>query len=263
MSQKNTLAKEWIKKGESVCRTQNYQKAGKNWYRIYGEDLLQVVTFRGIPERVDDVVYNREPSVALIVFSLFESIPWVSVPIMGTKREIIPNILPSVLLSGQSPNRFLGTAFEAEQMVKLGLPFLDKIETHIHLAALLESYDRIGGAVQMNDPHKLIPYLLSGQIQKVYSVIDSIEKQNQQAHQDNCRRMPGYDEEMMHLKMIQQLSPLLSIRENLQAANIHAIVAQLRDNYNRNIDFLYHMGLDCCKNQLTDDDLYERIKGHL
>ena len=263
MSQKDTLAKEWIKKGESVCRAQNYQKAGKNWCRIFGEDLLQVLTFQGIPERVDDVVYNREPSVALIVFSLFESIPWVSVPIMGTKREIIPNILPSVLLSGQSPNRFRGTAFEAEQMVKLGLPFLDKTETHLHLAELLESYDMIGGAARMNDPHKLIPYLLSGQIPKVYSVIDAIEEQNQKAHLENCERVPGYDPETMRQKMVQQLSPLLSIRENLHAANIHAIVAQLRDNYSRNIDFLYHMGLDGWKNQLTDHDLYERIKGHL
>lgn len=233
-----------IRIGERYCRERGFVKCGANWYRCYGNGLLQVVTFNGLAERTSNSSYLREPSVALGIRSLYGRIGWIDIPIMGTRRDIIPEIVPILLIPEQELLSIGTSANSVELMFDYGFPLLDKIDTHKKLVDLLEHLDmRESHTIRVNDSNKVIPYLLSGQFEKALACIDAIEQQNLQAYAVNCNTMANYDSKMQRKKMYDQIDPYLFIRKCFDSHNLTDLVEILQSNYQSNVDRLSEMGI--------------------
>lgn len=247
-----------IRTGEQCCLEQGYVQCGANWYRCYGQGLLHVVTFRGPPERKS----SRKQTTSLEIYSLYDWIMWVDLPIMGARRDVIPGISPSVLVceSVMSPEE--DVAHNAEVMIDHGFSFLNKIDTHAKLADFCEYLDgKTPGGGRKNDNKKIIPYLLSGQSEKATAVIDAIEQQNRQAHETNCRMMlKSYDPEIQLNKMFARLRPYLSLRDSILARDASCAVEILQINYQKNVDYLSAMGICVPDNHLTNRELVQLMQ---
>jgi len=235
MSPKN-VKKQYIAEGERHCRELGYTKCGANWYRCYGQGLLQTVTFQGVPERVNDTAFTREAAVLFEVYSLFNELLWIPFPIMGKRRDLFPHILPSAFLLNMPCKDFLGTAYEAECMNTHGFSFLNQINTHAQLAAMLE---KLGAS----NSEKAVPYLLAGELQKSIDCINEIERQNMNAyHQERLRKTDAENEQELQ-KILSKLQPLLALREGVYKRNSAEIIRILSDNYQTNVEHLLNMGI--------------------
>ena len=242
MSTAPNILKQYITEGESNCRELGYTKCGANWYRCYGQGLLQVVTFQGIPERVNDVVYSREPTVLFDVYSLFDKLLWIRFPLMGKRRDLIPRFLPSAILQNAERKAFLGTAYEAECMNTCGFALLNRISTHAHLAEMLEKFTAFDfGSVP--NCKKVVPYLLSCEFQKSIDCINAIEKQNMSAYQQERMRNPNADNEQQLQKILSRLQPFFALRDGLLARDLAGITVILQNNYQVNAEYLLNMGV--------------------
>ena len=252
-----------IQIGERYCREHGYVKHGANWYRCYGQGLLQVVTFNGLPERISDSSFLREPSVALSIRSLYDWIKWINIPIMGAKRALIPGIVPKLFMHEQELLSVSTSASDAELMVDYGFPLLDQIDTHTKLADLLEYLDkRNSHAVIANDPNNVIPYLLSGKHGKVLETIDAIEQQNLHAYAINCSTIANYDSEAQKEKMNNSLYPYISLRESIAFPDVANILAMLQSNYQANVDYLSGIGIPIPANCASHAELITLMNMH-
>lgn len=250
----------YIRESERNCQARGYVKCGANFYRIHGQDLLQTVTFHGIPGRTTDEKASFQPSVAFAVHSLYASIFWINIPVERARHDLMPNILPSTLVDNADGKAFLGTGHEAVCMNDAGLPFLDETVTHAQLAQFLEEKNRQEeGHIHMNDGNKVVPYLLSGRRQDAMNVIDAIEKQNQQAYMHNCKMSNGYDPVLQKQKMDAKLAPLRCLRENIETQNRQGILDYLLANYQENLHRLEAMGVTVPDRHLTDQELLDLI----
>lgn len=258
MSASMNSARAYMRAAEQNCRKRGFVKCGANWYRLHGQGLLQVVTFNGIPERTTDASFSYKPTVAFVVYSMYDHIPWINFPVSRARRDVIPNIMAGVFASKAADASFLGPDSEAVYMNELVFPFLDEMITHNQLADLLEAADRWkGGRVRMNDRNKLIPYLLSGKLPEVVGTINAIEVQNQQAYLLNCKTVKSYDPIAQKQKMKAELAPLISLRENILSQNEQGIIDLLLSDYHKNICRLEEMAIPVpaqykCGNDLLD-----------
>ena len=244
MATSRTTSKKYLQPAQRECQLRGFVKIGANWYRQHGEALLQVITFNGLPQRITDINYKNQPSVSFIVYSLYEQIPWINVPIMQARRDVIPNISASVFFHQSTDVPFLGPEYETQYMINSVFPFLDELNTQEQFAAFLENIDRWEyGKIRLNDRKKIVPYLLSGKWQQALDVIDAIENQNKQAYQRNCKTAIGSGSAFQEQKISQSLEQLISLRDNIVARNSSAIIALLRSNYHNNIQRLQAMGV--------------------
>lgn len=224
-----------IRAAQRECQLRGFVKCGTNWYRHHGQGLLQVVTLNGLPQRTTDIHYQNKPTASFIVYSMYEHIPWINVPIMRARRDLIPNVSAGVFAHQSAGAPFLGAEFEAKNVIDLVLPFLDELNSHAQLAGFLEDVDRWEyGKIRLNDRNKIVPYLLSGKWQDALSVIDAIEKQNQQAYQQNCKTVKGYDPISQKQRIDENLEPLVSLRNNILSHNAQGIIDLLLANFQKN-----------------------------
>ena len=260
MATSKSTSNNHIQAAQRECKLRRFVKCGANWYRLHGQNLLQVVTFNGLPQRTTDVSYQNRPTVSFVVFSLYEQIPWINVPVMRAKRDIIPNISASVFAHQSAGAPFLGPECEAKYMIDTVFPFLDELNSHMQLADLLEHLDCWEyGKIRLNDRKKIIPYLLSGKWQQVLRTIDAIEDQNRRAYQENCKTVTGYDPLFQEKKINKHLEQLIMLRDNIAEHNEPAIVDLLSSNYKNNIQRLKEMGVTGPESFSPDYDYLNRI----
>ena len=246
MLEKNDRKKSAVSVGKKMCKDLGFVEVGANLYRCYGQGLLQVVSFRGFPERVDTIKFNRECSVCFDVYSLYADIFWIKIP-MRPRRDLVPSISPSILSGEAYSHQFLGTEHEAKCMIEYGIPFLNRITTHADFAQMIEQLDgSLGGK-------KIVPYILSGQRQNAVDVINAIEIQNWEAYESNCLNK-NYDKEEQRRKLERKLEPLIQLRSAVLSGDSKTVNECLQANYQRNVWHLQDMGVsvgeDCVVEQL-------------
>ena len=241
-----------IRVAEQHCQEQGYVQCGANWYRCYGQGLLQVVTFDGLPDRI-----TGKHSVALGIYSLYSQIMWVNFTYRRTRRDLVLNITSDMLINGQDDSCSI------ELMLEHGLPLLDKIDTHAKLAEFLESMDtRNGFSVIVNDSNKVVPYLLSGQITKVLATINAIEQQNLHAHAVNCSTLEKNDPELHRKKLNDRLYPLIKLRECIVSQDLTNVFKLLQSNYHTNVDYLLGIGISVPSNSASQMELVKLMNIH-
>lgn len=247
MQEKKTRKKSAVSMGKKMCKDLGFVEVGANLYRCYGQSLLQVVSFRGFPERVDTIKFNREYSVCFDVYSLYADIFWIKIPLCP-RRDLVPSISPRTLSGEAYSCQFLGTEHEAKYMIEYGIPFLNRITTHADLAQMIEQLDSSLGE------KKIVPYILAGQRQNAVDVINAIEKQNWETYESNCLNMKNYDKEEQRRKLEKKLEPLIRLRSAALSGDTKTVNEYLQANYRRNVRQLQEMGVsvgeDCAVEQL-------------
>lgn len=230
-----------------ICEQQfqkdGFIKCGANLYRVHGEGLLQIVTLRGFPERVNNAEFNREAAPNFDVQSLYSSIFWNPIK-MTPRRDLVPNITPGLMEPNGKTTKFRGTIAEAEAMEKYVLPYLNRMTDHTKMAELFDLIDasaKNGGLAL--DSNRIVPYLLIGEKDKALKIISAIEQQNWQAFDVNRRMMAEYDVEKHREKINTSLAPLISLREAVLNKDVLSISEILQKNYTRNIDKLRELGI--------------------
>lgn len=227
---------------ERNCQARRFVKCGANWYRLHGQGLLQVVTFNGLPDRTTDANATNKSTVAFIVYSMYDRIPWINIPITRARRDVVPNITASVFANKTGDVPFSGAGPDVVYMHELVLPFLDEMTTHVQLSDLLERVDCWkDGCIRINDRNKIIPYLLSGKLPETLDTINAIEEQNHQAYLQNCKTVKGYDPVFQKQKMDEKLARLVSLRNDIRTKNTQGIKDLLLSDYQKNIHRLEKM----------------------
>ncbi|MBQ8814297.1 MAG: hypothetical protein IJZ85_07375 [Lachnospiraceae bacterium] len=254
MLEKNVRKRSAVSVGKKMCKDLGFVEVGANLYRCYGQGLLQVVTFRGFPERVNTIEFNREAAVKFGVYSLYQDIFWVMLP-LRPRRDLVPSISPSILNSEACFHQFLGTEYEAGCMIEYGIPFLNRITTHADFAQMIEQLDMIMYKKNfLIDGQKIVPYILSGQRQNAVDVINAIEEQSWDCYESNCLNMKDYDKEGHRRKLEKKLEPLLQLRSAALSGDAKIVNEYLQTNYRRNVQHLQDMGVsvgeDCVVEQL-------------
>lgn len=250
----------YIRAAEQNCKACGFSKYGANWYRFHGQGLLQVVTFHGLCARTTDANYSNKQTVAFAVYSMFDRIPWINIPVQKARRDLIPNITAGMFANQTDDAPFLGPGSEVAYMNELVLPFLDEMNTHIQLADFLATVDRWRyGRIRINDRNKIIPYLLSGKYPEVIDVINAIEAQNQQAFLRNCKTVKGYEPVPQKQKIAEKLEPLVSLRNDILAQNTQGIVDLLLLDYQANIRRLNEMAVPVPVQHICGNDLLRTI----
>lgn len=232
-----------IRTYEQHFQERGFIKCGANLYRIYGEGLLQIVTIRGFPERVNNTTFNREMAPSFDVQSLYSSIFWNPVKMMP-RRDLIPNISPGLMDPNEKTTKFRGTIAEAEAMEEYVIPYLNGMTKHTQMVELFDLIDatvKNGGSVL--DSKRIVPYLLAGDKDKALKIISAIELQNWEAFDSNCRILDGYDVEKHRVKINTNLAPLITLREAILKQDILSVFRVLQNNYSRNLDKLQEMGI--------------------
>ena len=243
MPEKRVGKRSAVSIGKKMCKDLGFVEVGANLYRCYGEGLLQVVTFRGFPERVDTVEFHREHTVRFDVYSIYEEIFWMPV-LLRPRRDLVPGISPRILCSEADHHKFLGTEHEAGLMIEYGIPFLNQIVTHEDWVQAKERLDMIMyKKVFLLDGQKIVPYLLSGREKMALDVIDAIEKQNWDCYESNCLNMQNYDKEGQHQKLEEKLKPLIQLRSAVLSQDTKQINEYLQANYRKNVQYLQEVGV--------------------
>ena len=228
---------------EKECQKCGFTKSGANLYRVWGDGILQVITARGFPERVNNVAYMREPSVCFSVYSLYSQIPWNPVK-MRSRRDLIPELLPALIDPNGTDNEFRGTEMECESTMKYVLPFLDGLQTHQQLAELYDQIDNSQkGEHAGRNASRISTYLLSGNLVKPIAIINAIEKQNWHAYESNVASVQAYDP-VIHKKEIEdRLAPLLALRNAIVKQDSAAVWFYLSNAFVDNKKHLEDMGV--------------------
>ena len=236
---KNKLLQDCVSK----CKEQGFVKDGANYYRLFGEGLIQVVTLNGFPERTSLDNYSREPAVCFAVYSAFSDIYW-NPCYMKPRRALVPNIFPGLVAPGGNAKDFLGTALEAVRMRQYVLPFLNELTTHEKMVDLYNTVDSSSDKCsRIIDCNRIVPYVLAGEIESALDMISRIETQNWEAFHDNCLTAKRYDAVKQQSRIEQNLAPLQALRKTILEQDAPGIWDILQRNYHANISVLQSMGV--------------------
>lgn len=249
-----------IRKCEQYFKEQGFIKSGANLYRVYGEDLLQVITARGFSERVNNTTYRREVASYFAVFSLYSSIFWVPIK-MIPRRDLIPNISPCLVNPDRVMSEFQGTIAECEELEKSVLPYLNNMTTHTQMVELFDLIDSsIGREKTALDSARVVPYLLAERKGKAIETISAIERQNREAFEANCRRIDGYDAEKQREIINLKLAPLIALREATLRQDVTSISHILQRNFFCNVEKLRKLGISVTSSFNVEEKLLGILK---
>lgn len=224
-------------------------------YRCYGQGLLQIITLSNPSKSMYEAYFG--------VFSLYSKLNWIS-------SITLRSVLQYDLHVSHNVRQIPGCEELYIQDLQKGIPimlekinpFFDALNTHIHLAEMLERFDEnMYSAVRQNDSNKIVPYILSGQSDKAVNCITAIEQQNWRAYAENKENVVGYEQVHNEQTVTRKLSPLVSLRDALTKQDRDAVLQYLHTNYENNANQLRKLGVpiisSCCdqlNNFLSDAD---------
>lgn len=214
-----------------------FHKYGKSMYRCAGQGIIQVINPCGQKNIVPNKNYTYERTVLFGVFSLYSWLPWR--PLYAkSPRDLSVTLNPHCLLR-EGPRTFSGTKQEMDIMIQYGIPYFNKLHTHVQLANALEYFDQVTiGDVRLNDCNKIVPYILSGCPEKAVEAIAAIEKQNWDAYYANLKLVHNYDS-LRHKEEIEnRLLPFRLLKDAINKQDATSVRNILEENYSTNIDIL-------------------------